>query len=111
MAVPFFGFVLGLILFSILGIIVLRFSGVAPIRPLTVTAFVAAAFVGVLAYAVVYGEVFGQGDQLRFRATVMGFLIGVPVVATVAGAFASRLVVRLFLRNDASVRVSRRSAT
>jgi len=111
MAVPFFGFILGLISFSLLGIIVLRVSGVAPIRPLTVGAFVAAAFVSVLAYAVVYGQVFGQGGHLRSRATATGFLIGVPVIAAIAGTLASRFIVRIVLRNDTSVRVSRRSAT
>ncbi len=103
MAVPFFGFVLGSIVFSLLGLIVLRVSGVAPIRPLTIAAFVLAAFASTLAYAFAYARIFGdQTGELQSRAIVVIFLVGVPLIASLAGAVAARLAVMVFAQSKST---------
>jgi hypothetical protein len=92
MVVPFFGFVLGSIFFSLLALIVLGVSGVAPARPVTITAFVLAALASTLIYAHLYARLFGDPTgQLKSRTNVVLFLIGIPIVASIAGAAAARL--------------------
>jgi hypothetical protein len=94
MILPLFGFVLGLILFSLLALLVLRVGAVAPVHPRTVAAFVIAAFASTLAYAVIYGRIFGNAGQLESTVAVIGFLVGALLVATICGAVAAKLAAR-----------------
>lgn len=103
MVLPVFAFVLGSVVFGILGAVVLRLSSVAPVRPLTLAAFVGAAFAATLVYAAIYGRLFGHDGELKSRAAVIFFLIGSLVVATVAGAITAKAVSQVVRRSHSNV--------
>jgi hypothetical protein len=94
MILPLFGFIVGLILFSLLALVVLRVGAVAPVQLRTVSAFVAAAFASTLAYAVIYGRIFGNAGHLESSVAVIGFLVGALLVATIFGAAAAKIAAR-----------------
>ena len=104
MVLPAFAFVLGLIVFLVLALMVLRFTELAPVRPVTLAAFVFADFASTLLYAVVYGRLFADAaDQLQSRASVVTFIVGALIVATIAGALAARFAARIFPQWKSSV--------
>jgi hypothetical protein len=88
MLIPFVGFVLGLVAFTILGLIVL---GVVPSLRLTainLLLFVIGAFPGTLVLGNLYGRLFADStNYLNSRAAILG-LFSVMLLGAIAGGSA-----------------------
>lgn len=82
LTVPFFG---------IMGALTMWLTGMRPLRISVLTIFVLAAHVGVLAFIVAYGLVFGDAD-IGFSGvrTIVGLLLGMPIAGIVSGWLAAR---------------------
>jgi uncharacterized membrane protein YcaP (DUF421 family) len=96
MVLPLFAFVIGTAVFLTLAVIVLRLTGIAPVRPLTLAAFVLAAAAGTLLYATVIRTVItGSDGHLHSTAAVFLFLVGLLIVASISGAGVARFAQRI----------------
>src|ERR1051325_8094838 len=89
MVLPFFAFTLGLLVFGALAFVVLGFGKVAPVRPLTITAFVVGAFVATPACVSIYRQYFTQTSHLGSRQAIFIFFGVTLIVATSVGALAA----------------------
>jgi hypothetical protein len=95
MFLPFFGFLLSSAFFAGVGAVVLRLTGVRPVRAIVLLAFVVAAQAGLLVYVAVYGAIFADAsNHLRSTGAVLGMLVGMPVAGSLTGLAAARLLAR-----------------
>lgn len=91
MLLPLTGLICTTTIFAVIGIIVLRLTGIRPLRPLVLGAFVVAAQAGFVAFSASYGALFGGADnKLQSTTAVIGFLIGAPVLSALVGWVVAR---------------------
>jgi hypothetical protein len=90
MLLSLMGLIFSITLFSMIGAALLRrrWRSLLPV-------FVVAAHVGFYGYAYVFGKIFADDQDQLPSDTVVFFLIGLPLVGTLAGLAATRIVERL----------------
>lgn len=86
MLLPVFGFFLSASFISVMALLVLGLGKRPRLGVRTFSAFVIAGFAGGVAYAFVYGRITGLWDS---KGGLIGFLVGGPIFATLAGWFSA----------------------
>jgi hypothetical protein len=101
MLLPFVGFVMGCVGFTILGLIVLASVPTLHLTARNLIIFVVGAFPGTLALGYVYGRLFADSkNELNSKAAVLGFFSVMLVGAIVGGTVLVRLGMHLFKPSD-----------
>jgi len=99
MILPLAGCLCSFGMFAVIGYVVLRLTGVRPIRPLVLITFVLAAQVGAIAFGACYGALLSDtNNKLQSTAAVVCFLAGMPIFGGLVGWIAARAVTWLFSR-------------
>jgi hypothetical protein len=87
MLLPLIGFVLGCVIFSVLGGIVLALVPSFSFSIANLMLFVMGAFLGTMASAVAYGRIFADsGNQLTSTWTVLGVFVVMFIGAVIGGS-------------------------
>ena len=96
MLLPFMGFVMGCVVFTVLGLIVLICVPTLRLTVSNLIIFVVGAFPGTLAPGYAYGRLFADPrNQLNSKAAVLGLFSAMLLGATVGGAVLVWLRTRL----------------
>ena len=86
MLLPLCGLVSCSIFFVVIGAVVLRLTGIRPLRPVVLLVFVVVALLGMSLFGGAYSALFAdESHQLRSNAAIIGLLIGLPAAGTLTG--------------------------